>query len=61
MVAAAVTQPLRLSIDIWSDIVCPWRLIGWANLQRAPDVLAGEVRPQIRWHCAGGTGTGVCR
>lgn len=42
--------PARLSIDIWSDIMCPWCLVGWGNLSRALTQLEGEIAADIRWH-----------
>ena len=40
----------ELSIDIWSDVMCPWCLVGWGGLQQALDQLDGEIDAQIRWH-----------
>ncbi len=42
------TQPM--TIDIWSDVMCPWCLIGWGNLTQALETLGDEIDPQIRWH-----------
>ena len=39
-----------LSIDIWSDVMCPWCLVGWGGLQQALDQLDGEIDAQTRWH-----------
>ena len=39
-----------LSIDIWSDVMCPWCLVGWGNLRQALDRLDGEIDAQVRWH-----------
>ncbi|MEL7691529.1 DsbA family oxidoreductase [Citromicrobium bathyomarinum] len=39
-----------LSIDIWSDVMCPWCLVGWGGLQQALEQLDGEIDAQIRWH-----------
>lgn len=39
-----------LSIDIWSDVMCPWCLVGWGGLQQALGQLDGEIDAQIRWH-----------
>ncbi|MEW4447546.1 DsbA family oxidoreductase [Qipengyuania sp. JC766] len=39
-----------LSIDIWSDVMCPWCLVGWGNLRQALDTLEGEIDAEIRWH-----------
>ena len=39
-----------LTIDIWSDVMCPWCLVGWGNLRQALDQLDGEIAADIRWH-----------
>ncbi len=38
-----------LTIDIWSDVMCPWCVIGYKNLERALETLEGEVEAEIRW------------
>ena len=40
----------KLTIDIWSDVMCPWCLVGWGNLRQALDRLEGEVAAEVRWH-----------
>lgn len=40
----------KLTIDIWSDVMCPWCLIGWGNLRQALDQLDGEIDAELRWH-----------
>lgn len=45
-----MTEVRKLSIDIWSDIMCPWCLIGWGNLSQALETLDGEIEADIRWH-----------
>ncbi|GAB5349979.1 DsbA family oxidoreductase [Alteriqipengyuania sp. 357] len=40
----------KLAIDIWSDVMCPWCLVGWGNLRQALDQLDGEIEADIRWH-----------
>ena len=45
-----MTQPRKLSIDIWSDVMCPWCLVGWGNLSQALERLEGEIAAEIRWH-----------
>lgn len=40
---------MRLSIDIWSDVMCPWCLIGWGQLSRALAELEGEIDAEVRW------------
>lgn len=39
-----------LTIDIWSDVMCPWCLVGWGNLRQALDRLEGEIDAELRWH-----------
>jgi predicted DsbA family dithiol-disulfide isomerase len=45
-----MTEPRKLTIDIWSDVMCPWCLVGWGNLRQALDRLEGEIAVDIRWH-----------
>lgn len=45
-----MSEPRRLSIDIWSDVMCPWCLVGWGNLSQALGQLEGEIAADIRWH-----------
>lgn len=40
----------NLTIDIWSDVMCPWCLVGWGNLKQALDRLEGEIAAEVRWH-----------
>ncbi len=39
-----------LKIDIVSDVVCPWCIIGYKQLQKALEMVGDEVEPQITWH-----------
>ena len=39
----------RVSIDIWSDVMCPWCIIGFRQLQAALVELDGEIAAEIRW------------
>lgn len=41
--------PQNLTIDIYSDVMCPWCLIGYGQLKKALDELEGEIAAQIRW------------
>ncbi|MBU2342065.1 MAG: DsbA family oxidoreductase [Alphaproteobacteria bacterium] len=45
-----MTQARKLTIDIWSDVMCPWCLVGWGNLRQALDRLEGEIEAELRWH-----------
>jgi predicted DsbA family dithiol-disulfide isomerase len=38
-----------LRIDIVSDVVCPWCVIGFKQLQRAMDEVQGDMRFELRW------------
>ena len=44
------TPARKLTIDIWSDVMCPWCLVGWGNLRQALDTLEGEIEAEVRWH-----------
>ena len=33
----------KLAIDIWSDVMCPWCVIGWGNLQKGLKLVEGEI------------------
>ncbi|UAB77685.1 DsbA family oxidoreductase [Erythrobacter sp. SCSIO 43205] len=39
----------KLTIDIYSDVMCPWCLIGYGQLQQALSALDGEIEAQLRW------------
>jgi len=39
----------RLTIDIYSDVVCPWCVIGYGQLTKALAELEGEIEAQLRW------------
>ncbi|OZA93545.1 MAG: 2-hydroxychromene-2-carboxylate isomerase [Erythrobacter sp. 34-65-8] len=45
-----MSAPTRLTIDIWSDVMCPWCAIGYGQLSRALDQLEGEIEADVRWH-----------
>ena len=42
--------PAKFRIDIVSDVVCPWCIIGYKQLQEALSRLDGEVDAEIQWH-----------
>jgi predicted DsbA family dithiol-disulfide isomerase len=44
-----MTAPARLTIDIFSDVMCPWCVIGYRNLASALEGLAGEIEAEVRW------------
>ena len=39
----------KLKIDIVSDVVCPWCVIGFINLQKAMSKLSDKVKFEINW------------
>ena len=38
-----------VSIDIYSDVVCPWCVIGYGQLTKALGELEGEIEAELRW------------
>ncbi len=38
-----------MRIDIWSDVMCPWCLIGWGNLQKGLALLDDQIEADIHW------------
>lgn len=43
-----VPERPRLRIDIVSDVVCPWCVIGWRQLERA--LAASRTAADVHWH-----------
>jgi predicted DsbA family dithiol-disulfide isomerase len=43
-------QPITLCIDIVSDVVCPWCIIGFKRLQRAMVEVQDDMKFELRWH-----------
>ena len=39
----------RVSIDIFSDVMCPWCVVGYKNLEKALGTLKDEIEAEIRW------------
>ncbi len=39
----------NLAIDIYSDVMCPWCIIGYRQLLAALDELEGEIAVETRW------------
>lgn len=46
----SVLGPTQVTIDIWSDVMCPWCIIGYKQLQAGLATLAGEIEAEVRWH-----------
>ncbi|MEM6266345.1 MAG: DsbA family oxidoreductase, partial [Pseudomonadota bacterium] len=47
--SAHQAKPDRVTIDIYSDVVCPWCAIGYGQLTKALAELEGEIEAQVRW------------
>lgn len=45
-----LVHPLPLRVDIVSDVVCPWCIIGYKQLQKALVSLPGQFDVTLRWH-----------
>ncbi len=45
-----MADPQPMTIDIWSDVMCPWCAIGYGQLTKALGELEGEIEAQVRWH-----------
>ena len=43
------TAPDHVTIDIYSDVMCPWCAIGYGQLTKALTELDGELEAEIRW------------
>jgi len=44
-----MSEPQKLTIDIYSDVMCPWCAIGYGQLQQALGQLEDEIEAEIRW------------
>lgn len=44
-----MNAPQKLTIDIYSDVMCPWCLIGYGQMTKALKELEGEIAGVIRW------------
>lgn len=40
----------RLSIDIVSDVMCPWCIIGWLKFEQVMAHFAGRLDFRVQWH-----------
>ncbi|NMW31846.1 DsbA family oxidoreductase [Altererythrobacter sp. RZ02] len=45
----ASAGPRKMTIDIYSDVMCPWCIIGYGQLQKGLALLDGEIEAEIRW------------
>jgi predicted DsbA family dithiol-disulfide isomerase len=41
---------MTLTVDVISDVICPWCYIGKRRLEKAVAALAGRERVRVRWH-----------
>lgn len=39
----------KLTIDIWSDVMCPWCIVGYKQLLKGLDLVKDEITADIRW------------
>jgi predicted DsbA family dithiol-disulfide isomerase len=44
-----VSEPATITVDVVSDVMCPWCYIGKKNLEAAR-TLVGDTKIEIRWH-----------
>jgi predicted DsbA family dithiol-disulfide isomerase len=38
-----------LSVEVWSDVMCPWCAVGWTQFRKAIEVLDGEIAVEARF------------
>lgn len=41
---------LRLSVDIVSDVMCPWCIIGWLKFRKVMEHFEGRIAFRVQWH-----------
>jgi predicted DsbA family dithiol-disulfide isomerase len=39
----------KISVDIWSDVMCPWCAVGYTQFAKAVSALEGELDIEVRW------------
>lgn len=44
------SQPLPLRVDIVSDVVCPWCIVGFRQLSKALEAMPGAFDVEFHWH-----------
>ena len=42
-------DPVPITIDVFSDVMCPWCLIGFGQLSKALASLEGEIDAEVIW------------
>ncbi len=45
-----MSAPAKVTLDIWSDVMCPWCVIGLGQLDKALAGMEGEVDATVRFH-----------
>src|SRR3546814_5124262 len=40
----------RVSVDIVSDVMCPWCIIGWCRFRTVMTHFAGRLDFRVQWH-----------
>lgn len=45
-----MSNPIPLKVDIVSDVVCPWCIIGYKQLQKALEGMPGRFEVNLSWH-----------
>ena len=45
-----MSNPIPLKVDIVSDVVCPWCIIGYMQLQKALKSMPGRFEVSLAWH-----------
>ena len=45
-----MNNPIPLQVDIVSDVVCPWCIIGFKQLQKALEGMPGRFEVSLAWH-----------
>jgi predicted DsbA family dithiol-disulfide isomerase len=48
MVVGAMSMA-NVSVDIWSDVMCPWCAVGYAQFAKAMQELEGDLDIEVRW------------
>ena len=48
--SAPALDAAKVTVDIWSDVMCPWCVIGYKQLQKGLELLEGKIEAEVRWH-----------
>ena len=38
-----------ISVDIWSDVMCPWCAVGYAQFAKSVKAVEDELDVEVRW------------